>query len=105
MGKTVRVKASELRPLTKKDIKRMKDASKRPIIYDEDSPKTTKEQLSQFRRRHEQNRINNRKVVFSTRITKNSYDKLKSFGPGYSSIVANMIEYCLKDPEIIKKCL
>ena len=105
MGKIVRVKASELKKPTAADIKRLREVAKRPIVFDEECPETTKEELALFRRRYEEYKINNKKVVFSLRITQKSMNKLKSLGPGYSTIVSNMIEYCLNNPDILKKCL
>lgn len=102
MGKIVRVKASELKSHSKK---RMAELSKRSIIIDEENPEITDEDIANLRKVHANNIASNKRVAFSARIPQRSFDKLKSFGPGYSRIVANMIEYCLKDPEIIKKCL
>ena len=35
---------------TEEQIARLREAAKRPIVYDEDSPKLTPEQLKKFRR-------------------------------------------------------
>ena len=37
-------------PLTPEQIEEIKEAAKYPIVYDEDCPELTPEQLSQFRR-------------------------------------------------------
>lgn len=37
-------------PLTAEELKELEEATKRPIVYDEDCPKLTKEQLKQFKR-------------------------------------------------------
>ena len=39
-------------PLTPEQIKRLDDLKNHPIVYDEDCPELTDEQLAQFRRVH-----------------------------------------------------
>lgn len=103
MGKTVRVKASELK-LSKRDKELLKKLDKINPNTD-DIPEITDEQIRTLRKVHEARLESQRKEVLSIRITKKSIDKLKAFGPGYSNIAANMIEFCLSNPEYIKKCL
>ena len=43
-------------PLTDAQINEIEDAASRPIVYDNDCPKLTKEQLKQFRRVHGEKR-------------------------------------------------
>lgn len=105
MGKIVRVKASELKKPSAADRKRLREVAKRPIVFDEDCPEMTEEDLKNVRKVHMNNMASRRKTVLSVRIARKSMDKLKSLGPGYSSIVANMIEYCLNNPDILEKCL
>lgn len=44
----VRVKASEIPPLTEEQIERIREASKKPIVYDEDSPEYSEEELKEM---------------------------------------------------------
>lgn len=41
-------------PLTPEQIKRLDELKNRPIVFDEDCPEMTEEQLRQFRRVHPQ---------------------------------------------------
>lgn len=100
-----KIKLSELGPLTQKEKKQLKEAAKRPIVYDEDCPKLTKEQLSQFRRVHDRNQSLRRKEVLSLRVYPTTVLKAKALGPGYTNICARLLDLALDDPELIKKCL
>lgn len=100
---TTRVKASELK-MTKKDKNLLQKTRKIKANLD-DIPEITDEQIKALRKVHEARVESKRKEVLSIRLAKNSVNKLKSFGPGYSNIAANMIELCLSNPEYLKKCL
>lgn len=92
-------------PLTEEELKEIKEAAKRPIVYDEDCPKLTKEQLSHFRRVHDRNQSLRRKEVLSLRVYPTTVLKAKALGPGYTNICARLLDLALDDPELIKKCL
>lgn len=44
------------------------------------------------------------KQVVALRLSPETIRKAKALGKGYTSVLARMIDYCLNDPEIIKKC-
>lgn len=105
MGKIVRVSLDELGPLSEDEKKMLKQASRSPIVYDEDCPELTDEQLKQFRRVHELKDQERRKGIVSLRLSQSSINKAKALGPKYTAVLARMIEIGLDDPEMIKKCL
>ena len=43
--------------ITQKEIEMLERASKMPIIFDEDSPELTKDELKEFRRVHDKNDV------------------------------------------------
>ena len=92
-------------PLTEEELKKIREAAKKPIVYDEDCPKLTDEQLSQFRRVHYENQLLRRKEVLSLRVYPTTILKAKALGPGYTNICAKLLDLALDDPELIKKCL
>lgn len=83
-------------------LSKMKDED---IIYDEDSPKLTPEQLSQFRRVSEINQKNRRKQNLTLRVSPMSLEMAKSLGKGYTSILSRVVEYALNNKEFLKKFL
>lgn len=100
-----KIKLSELGPLTQKEKKQLKEAAKRPIVYDEDCPKMTKEMLSQFKRVHQENELMRKKEVLSLRVYPSTIKKAKALGRGYTNILAKLLDLALDEPELIKKCL
>ena len=83
-------------------LSKMKDED---IIYDEDSPKLTTEQLSQFRRVSEINQKNRRKQNLTLRVSPMSLEMAKSLGKGYSGILSRIVESVLDDPAVLRKYL
>ncbi len=102
MGK---VKLSELGPLSEEDRQMLQDAAAYPITFDDDCPESTPEMLAAFRKEAEKRRSQRRKSVLSIRVSSETLEKARALGPGYSSILARMIERGLNDPETIRKCL
>ena len=91
--------------LTKAQIKEIKEASKKPVVYDEDSPKLTDEQLSEFAKIAKQQREERKKKVIALRVNTSTLEKAKKLGKGYTAILSRMIDLCIDDKELLKKCL
>lgn len=104
MGRTT-LKELVDNPLVKKQNDSIKKAAKKQIAYDENCQELSDEQLSQFRRVHYENQIMRRKEVISIRVLPSTIKKAKALGPGYTNILAKLIDLALDDPELIKKCL
>ena len=90
---------------TKAQIKEIKKASKKPVVYDEDSPKLTDEQLSEFAKIAKQQREERKKKVIALRVNTSTLEKAKKLGKGYTAILSRMIDLCIDDKELLKKCL
>ena len=93
---------------TAKQIAEVREASKRPISYDEDSPKLTKEEMSQFRRVKEiikEQEAEKRKQTVTLRLKPQTIRKAKKLGKGYTSILAQVIEKVLADPAKLESLL
>lgn len=90
---------------TKAQIKEIKEASKKPVVYDEDSPKLTDEQLSEFAKIAKQQREERKKKVIALRVNTSTLEKAKKLGKGYTAILSRMIDLCIDDKELLKKCL
>ena len=88
---------------TKKQLDMVQKAATMPIIYDEDSPKLTEEQLSKFHRVLEKERIereDNRKQNITLRLSPKAVKKAKSLGKGYTTILSKIIENALDNPKL-----
>ena len=91
--------------LTKKQLKMLEEMDKASIVYDEDSPEFTEEELKQFKRVSETKRDERNKQTVSIRLSPQAIKKAKSLGKGYTSVLSRILEAALNDNELIKKYL
>ena len=86
-----------------KQLDMIRKAATMPIIYDEDSPELTEEQLAKFHKVLESDRKereDNRKQNVTLRLSPRTMKKAKSLGKGYTTILAKIIENALDNPEL-----
>lgn len=91
--------------LTREMKRELKEAAKKPIVYDEDCPKLTDEQLQEFARVAKQQRAERKKKVIALRVKSTTLEKAKKLGKGYTAILSRMIDLCIDDKELLQKCL
>ena len=104
MAKKKFVLTDDYKP-TSEQIKMMEEAATMPIVYDEDSPELTEEQLAQFRRVSEIRAEERRKQNITLRLSPATIRKAKALGKGYTGILSRIIEGTLNDPETLSKYL
>ena len=93
---------------TESQLEMLRKAEASPVSYDDDCPTLTKEQLSLFQKANDiakSERTQNRKQNITIRLSPQTIVKAKSFGKGYTSILARILENALNDPETIKNNL
>lgn len=98
----------ELNPndeLNEEQIKMLEKMNASPIVFDEDSPELTDEQLEQFRRVAAERREERRKQTVAIRLSPQALTKAKSLGKGYTAVLSRILEAALSDNEIIKNYL
>jgi uncharacterized protein (DUF4415 family) len=93
------------RSLTKEEKNELKAASKKQILYDEDSPQLSSEQLKEFSRAAKEKKAERKKGVVAIRLDPEVKQQYESLGKGYTGIMANILKNALGDPELIKKSL
>jgi uncharacterized protein (DUF4415 family) len=83
-------------------IKRIKEAAKYPINL-EAAPELSSEALKEFAHlAAERNRKKKRQVV-TLRLVPDCLSKYKALGKGYTSIMADVLNYVADNPEILSK--
>ncbi len=102
---TKRVTITKNQKLTPEQLSMMQAAIDAPVIYDEELPKQTAEQLAQFRRLSEIKRAERRKQNVTLRLSSVALEKARSLGKGYTSVLSRILENALNDPELIRKYL
>ena len=90
---------------TKRQIAEVRKAVKRPIVYDEDCPPLTKEQLKEFADIAKEQRKLRKKQVVAIRLSPETAEKVKALGKGYSSVLSRIIDEAFRNPDLLKKCL
>lgn len=91
--------------LTREMKRELKEAAKKPIVYDEDCPELTEEELAEFARVAKQQRAERKKKVIALRVNSSTLEKAKKLGKGYTAILSRMIDLCIDDKELLQKCL
>ena len=77
----------------------------REPVPDEEIPELTDEELSQFRRISEIKREERRKQTVTLRLSPQAFNKAKSLGKGYTSVLGRILEEALNDPKIVGRNL
>lgn len=90
---------------TDKQIEMLEQASKLPTYFDDDCPELSEEDLAKFRRISDIRKTERRKQSITLRVSPSTLAKAKALGTGYSGVLSRMLDMCLNDPDIIKRCL
>ena len=87
---------------TKAQITQVRTAAKKPIMYTNDAPRLTVEELAEFKQINAENR---KKIPCTLRISKKSLEWWKSLGDGYTAAMARMLEEAQNHPYLLKKII
>ena len=90
---------------TKEQKKELREAAKRPIVLDEDSPKVTLEQYALLAENARKMRAMEKKPVVALRINPSTLEKAKATGRGYTSFLSRLLDLAIDDPELVRKSL
>lgn len=91
--------------LTNEQINEIKEAAKKPIVFDEDCPELTDKELSKFRKISDIRKEERRKQTVTLRLSSKSLRKAKSLGKGYTAVLSRILENALNDDDLIKRNL
>ena len=83
----------------------LEQAKTLPITFDDDSPELTEEELKDFRRVSEENRLERNKQTVTLRLSPQALKKAKSLGKGYTSVLSRILESALSDNDMIRQYL
>ena len=92
-------------PLTEEQKNMLEMSETMPVVFDEDSPEITDDELLEFKRVSDARREERRKKTVTIRLSPAALAKAKSLGKGYTSVLSRILENALNDNEMIKKCL
>lgn len=96
----VRKEIDVSQPLTPEQIKMLEEVEKRPIVFDEDCPELTDEQLRKGYR------VSNRnKQSVNIEVSQKTMEKIKALGNSSPSILSKLFEMAINDKDMLKKCM
>ena len=90
---------------TAEQCQSIREAMKRPIVYDDDSPELTEEQYRAFAIVAEEQRKARRKEIVSLRLSHDTLEKAKMLGRGYTGVLSRLLTMALDNPDMVRKCL
>ena len=102
---TIKVGQKIPKEILKLAKKQVKEARKKPKVYDPDCPSSSPEALAEFAAMARELRKNHRNPspVVALRVKPDVLSKYKSLGKGYTGIMADVLNYVADNPEILSK--
>ena len=105
MGKIIRTTIYPGQKPTAAQIKRLREAAKKPIVFDEDAPEYTMEELEEMRLAAIKKRAEQKKEVVAIRLSPNTLEKAKSYGKGYTGFLSRLIDNAINDKDLVSRSL
>ena len=90
---------------TQEQKRELKNAAARPVVFDDEAPRLTAEQLAQFAEAARMRNALEKKPVVAIRITPSTLEKAKATGKGYTGFLSRLLDLAIDDPELVKKSL
>jgi uncharacterized protein (DUF4415 family) len=100
----VRIISNGTEPMTEEDIAMDEELKNRPIDFS-DIPNYSREEIREMRRYAEERRKRKVRKMYSLRLESGTVKWWQSLGKGYTSIMANFLDYAKKHPEWVKESI
>ena len=105
MGRIVKTTIYPGQKLTKAQIKRLDALKDRPIVFDEDAPEYTMEELEEMRLAAIKKREAQKKEVVAIRLSPSTLKKAKAVGKGYTRFLSRLIDNAINDKDMVSRSL
>ena len=92
-------------PLTEAQKQMLEAMQARPVQPDEECPELTDEQILQMAKAAREKRKLQTRQTVAIRLSPQAFNKAKSLGKGYTTILSRILEAALADNETIKRYL
>lgn len=87
---------------TQKQIEEIKMAADRTPVYDEEAPELSLEQLNRYRQAAVRRRGTS---AITVNLTAEGFQKARSFGEEYRTMLGKLLELAMNDTEMVKKVM
>lgn len=101
----IRKKMYEGEALTPEQEKELDALENRTIVFDEDCPELTPEQLKQMAAIAKEQRMKRRRPVITLRVAPETLAKAKATGKGYTGFMSRLLDLAINNPDMVKRCL
>lgn len=105
MGKIVKTTIYPNQKISRAQAKRIEKAAKLPVVFDEDSPEYTYEELIKMRDAAVRKRAEQKKEVVAIRLSPSTLKKAKAVGKGYTGFLSRLIDNAINDKELVSRSL
>ena len=105
MGKIVKKVIKQGEKPTAKQLKMIEDASRRPIVFDDDSPEFSYDEMVEMIKLTKKLKVDNRKQVVTLRLSTPTVNKAKAVGKGYTSFLSRLVENAINDKDLVARSL
>lgn len=105
MGRIVRTTIYQGQKPTRAQIRRIRKAAEKPIVFDEDAPEYTYEELLKMRDAAIKKRAEQKKEVVAIRISPATLKKAKATGKGYTGFLSRLIDNAINDKDMVSRSL
>ena len=90
---------------TEAHIQEIEQAAALPIVFDEDCPELSEEQLSRMAAIARDRRSHQKKPVVSLRISPETLRKAKATGKGYTGFLSRLLDNAINDSDMVSRSL
>lgn len=101
----IRKKIYEGEAFTADQEKELDALENRPIVFDEDCPELTPEQLKQMAAIAKEQRMKRCRPVITLRVAPETLAKAKATGKGYTGFMSRLLDLAINNPDMVKRCL
>lgn len=105
MTKTIRTTIKPGDKPSRKQIKEIEAANQRPLVYDEDCPEYTYEELMEMAEMAKKKREESKKEPITLRVSASTIKKAKATGKGYTGFLSRLIDNAINDKDLVARSL
>ena len=99
----VKKKIDISKPLTQEQRNRIVEASRLPLMQDEDAPELTDFQIEEIRAVIDSRQAEDGGQDVTIHLTEMSAQKVRDWGSDYKSILNRVVNMAISEPELLKK--
>ncbi|MBR0308500.1 MAG: BrnA antitoxin family protein [Mogibacterium sp.] len=90
---------------SKEAIEEVNKAAERPITFDDDSPRFTKDQMREMADKARARRGSEKKPVVAIRVSPNTLELARATGKGYTGFLSRLLDLAINDADMVQRAL